>query len=163
MTRPKRPSRDELGLLLAHAWALRGTCGRRRVGCVLFDAQGYQIGAGYNGPAHGVSNCSAATPCPGFGAPSGTALDLCDAVHAEINALTRCDRPRDIYTCYVTTSPCESCVKALMNTSCERIIFSEDYVSAHVELSADRWRRLGRLWLRLDFDPFLTLARIEEV
>ena len=144
-----RISRDALGLMLAQVWSRRGTCGRRRVGCVLVDAAGFQVGAGYNGPASGAPHCSAAAPCAGFGAPSGTALDACESVHAESNALIRCDRPRDIHTCYVTTSPCADCVKLLRNTPCQRIVFGELYAAAHAELAQDRWLRAGREWVHL--------------
>jgi dCMP deaminase len=144
-----RPTRDELGLRLAAEWATMGTCGRRKVGCVLTDAGGRQLGSGYNGPPSGDAHCSAATPCPGFGAPSGTALSACEAVHAEINALIRCAEPAAIHTAYVTVSPCVECVKALMNTSCRRIVFAEPYAPDHVEVARRRWERKGREWVQL--------------
>ncbi len=144
-----RISRDEVGLRLAQVWSLRGTCGRRRVGCVLMDAAGFQVGSGYNGPASGAQHCTADTPCAGFGAPSGMMLDACEAVHAEVNALIRCDRPRDIHTCYVTTSPCASCIKMLRNTPCQRIVFATLYATEHVALARDRWLSAGREWLHL--------------
>lgn len=146
-----RISRDELGLLLAAAWALRGTCGRRRVGCVLVDANGYQIGSGYNGPPSGAPHCTAATPCRGFNAISGTQLDRCEACHAERNALTRCERVWTLDTCYVTCSPCAHCVKDLLNTPCRRVVFGELY--AHGDLAGNRWRDAGRAWVHAPLHP----------
>ena len=66
-----RPSRDATGIALAKVWATRGTCARRRVGAVLFDADGYQLAAGYNGPAAGEPHCTE-RPCPGAGWPFRT-------------------------------------------------------------------------------------------
>ena len=149
MTDPSRITRDELGLALAATWARRGTCGRRQVGCVLLDKDSWPVGSGYNGPPSGEAHCSSATPCPGFGARSGTDLDLCESVHAEINALSRCRDVREIYTCYVTVSPCASCVKALMNTGCRRIMFAEEYASEHAVLARGRWEKAGREWLNV--------------
>jgi dCMP deaminase len=121
-----RLERDELGLRLALLWAERGTCARRKVGCVLFDVDGYQLSSGYNGPAAGQPHCID-SPCPGVDLPSGTGLSKCEAVHAEANALLRCGDPRRIHVCFVTASPCVDCVKLLLNTSCQRIVFVERY------------------------------------
>ena len=133
-----RITRDELGLLLAHAWSLRGTCARRRVGCVLVDVDGYQLASGYNGPAAGQVHCTE-TPCPGVGLPSGIGLENCEALHAEQNALLRCPDVRLVHTAYVTNSPCITCVKLLMNTGCQRIVFAERY--AHDEPARALWQR----------------------
>lgn len=158
-----RPDRDELGLHLARVWATRGTCGRRRVGCLLFDRDGWQIGSGYNGPPSGEPHCSTDAPCAGFSAPSGTGLRRCEAVHAEINALSRCRDVREIHTCYVTCSPCADCVKALLNTPCERVVFSDPYASEHYELSRDRWLRAGRKWIHQTVDPLHDPAMTREL
>lgn len=140
-----RPNRDQLGLLLARAWSLRSTCARRRVGCVLMDSYGYQLSAGYNGVPSKMEHC-VTVPCPGVGAASGTALDLCLAVHAEQNALTMAPDPRLVYTAYVTASPCVHCVKMLLNTSCFRIVFEDEY--PHPE-ARRLWEGRGREWIKL--------------
>lgn len=140
-----RITRDELGLELAAVWAKRGTCARRRVGCVLVDADGYQLSAGYNGPASGEAHCTE-HPCPGAGLPSGTGLDKCEAIHAEANALLRCPDVRLIHTAYVTASPCVHCVKLLMNTGCRLIVFSERY--AHDDTARTLWtKNAEREWI----------------
>lgn len=141
-----RPSRDETGLALAHVWALRGTCARRQVGCVLFDADGYALSAGYNGPAAGEPHC-VDHPCRGTALASGTGLDECEALHAEWGAVARCADIRRIYTCYVTASPCVTCVKILAGTGCRRIVFTEDYPHQAARLM---WlSRLGCEWVRM--------------
>lgn len=140
-----RPTRDETGLALAHVWAQRATCARRKVGCVLFDADGYQLSAGYNGPAAGEPHC-VDHPCPGAGLPSGTGLDECEALHAEWNAVARCADVRLIHTCYVTSSPCVACAKILLGTGCRRVVFAEAYPQPRAELI---WRNAGREWVQL--------------
>ena len=77
--------------------------------------------------------------------PAGS--DTCEAVHAELNALTDCHDPSQIATCYVTMFPCNNCMKTLMNTSCQRIV----YLNAHEQIDAvrGRWEVSGRSVLKL--------------
>ena len=81
--------------------------------------------------------------CPGAKAASGTNLDGCHAIHAEQNALLQCRDVYSIETCYTTTSPCITCVKLLMNTSCQRIVFRDEY--PHQE-ARKIWEDSGREW-----------------
>ncbi len=140
-----RLSRDAVGIALAQDWALRGTCKRRQVGCVLFDADGVELSSGYNGPASGEPHCID-FPCPGAGLKSGEGLELCEAIHAEANALLKCPDVRRIHTAYITHSPCLHCVKLLKNTGCFRIVFLHPY--AHDEASRAFWIR-GNKWYRM--------------
>ena len=87
--------------------------------------------------------------CPGAFAASGTNLDGCHAIHAEQNALLRCADVRSIHAAYVTASPCMTCVKLLMNTSCQIIYFDQPY--PHND-AADLWRSMGRQWI--DFNDW---------
>ena len=135
----RRPTRDETGLALAHVWAKRGTCARRQVGCVLFDIDGYQLSAGYNGPPSGELHCID-HPCDGAAFRSGFGLDECEAIHAEVGAVARCADIRRVHTCYVTVSPCVSCVKILATTGALRIVFSEEYPQPEAKF---RWLRRG--------------------
>jgi len=106
----------------------RSTCRRRSVGCVLVDDRNRVLATGYNGVASGDVHCLD-MPCPGAGLPSGTGLDECHAIHAEQNAILQCQDVTKIFSAYITVSPCVSCAKLLMNTSCGRIVFSEEYTS----------------------------------
>lgn len=147
-----RPSRDEWALYMALLTGERSTCCRRQVGCVMLNERGHVIATGYNGVAAGQPHCNDVdqfdptgypNACSAAHAPSGTNLDGCQAIHAEQNALLQC---RDIYsidTCYVTASPCMTCVKLLLNTSCRRVVFLEEY--PHVE-AKHLWESSGRLW-----------------
>jgi dCMP deaminase len=116
-------------LHMAQLVSLRGTCARRKVGCVLVNWRSHVIGTGYNGPPSGVEHC-VDVPCPGAQLASGTGLDVCRAVHGELNSILQCATPYDICAAYITTAPCMSCTKALMNTSCQEIHFLETYPHA---------------------------------
>jgi dCMP deaminase len=150
----KRPSRDQLYMDMAKLVAQRTTCLRRAVGCVLVNKRGHVLATGYNGVAAGQPHCNQHDPfeptgyphaCAGHDAPSGTNLDACQAIHAGQNALLQC---RDIYeidTCYCTASPCMTCTKLLLNTSCQRIVFAEEY--PHNE-AGELWTKSGRVWVK---------------
>ena len=144
-----RPSRDEWGLKLVQDVALRATCVRRAVGAVLMNSRGQILATGYNGVAAGLPHCNEGYPCEGADAPSGTNLDACEAVHAEQNALLQCRDIYDIETCYVTVSPCVTCTKLLMNTSCTRIVFLEEYTQSVTPEGL--WRKdCNRRWVKGD-------------
>lgn len=162
-----RPTRDQWGLELAAVTAKRATCCRRSVGCVLVDVNGHVLATGYNGVAAGQPHCNemvvkgtdygpedkhgVSSParlietyphaCPGATAPSGTSLDACQAIHAEQNALLQCRDVQAIDTCYVTASPCVTCVKLLLNTGCQRIVFMELYPQP---VALELWAAAGR-------------------
>jgi len=65
--------------------------------------------------------------CSGASAESGKDLDQCEAIHAEQNALLQCRDAYEIAYCYTTTFPCLTCVKLLLNTACNQIIYREPY------------------------------------
>src|SRR5689334_20181011 len=102
-----RPSKDRTFLEVCEVLSRQGTCARRKVGCVLVDEQKNIIGSGWNGNARGLSHCID-TPCPGASEKSGskTSLYLCEAIHAEQNALLQCKDVQTIHTCYISCSPC---------------------------------------------------------
>lgn len=84
--------------------------------------------------------------CPAASAASGTALDGCEAIHAEMNAIAQCADTWKIHTVCVTTSPCVNCVKVLMNTGATRLVFRTEYPHPSKEL----WQRhKGREWIHL--------------
>lgn len=164
-----RITKDQWAMELAQTTAKRSTCLRRHVGCVLLNERGHVLATGYNGVAAGLPHCNATQleikafverygmneawaehevtdyphACGGHDSPSGTNLDACQAIHAEQNALLQCRNAWEIHTAYVTVSPCMTCVKMLLNTSCQRIVFAEQY--PHVEAKT-LWVQAGRMW-----------------
>lgn len=125
-----RPNRDSYFLQMTALVASRATCARRQVGCVLVNEEGHVLSTGFNGVHRGAIHCID-TPCAGAHLPSGQGLSVCEAIHAEQNALLQCRNINEIHTAYVTASPCISCMRLLANTSVKRIVFSERY--PHVE------------------------------
>jgi dCMP deaminase len=142
--RTERPSLDSTFLRMAAEFARRSTCRRRAVGCILVDYRNHIVGSGHNGVPRSFPHCLD-SPCPGADAPSGTNLDGCLAVHAEANALLQCKDVESIMTCYTTSSPCLACIKLLLNTSCERIVFDRLY--PHPEAKRLWVGVAGREWL----------------
>lgn len=133
-----RPSTDEYFLQMAALVAQRGTCARRQVGCVLVDRNNHVLSTGYNGVCRGAIHC-VDHPCAGAHAPSGQALHLCEAIHAEENALIQCRDIDSIWTVYSTASPCVLCMRKLVGTGVQRIVFSQEYPHHESEdLALDR-------------------------
>lgn len=164
-----RPDRDRWAMEMAVLTATRTTCLRRGVGAVLLNGRGHVLSTGYNGVASGQKHCNEVTgtstvyhnlsmrmikhdkhrhECLGAHAPSGTNLDGCQAIHAEQNALLQCRDVYDIDTCFVTASPCMTCTKLLLNTSCKRVVFLEEY--PHNE-AKQLWESSGRIWEKIVF------------
>lgn len=154
-----RPSKDLTWSRVARTIACRSTCLRRQVGCVLLDQRGHVLSTGYNGVAPGEAHCNEPLPmivnpqifpyaCPGASAASGVNLDGCYAIHAEQNALLQCRDPWQIHTCYTTTSPCMTCVKLLLSTSCQRVVFIEEYLAQ--PQPKELWVKAGRSWDGVD-------------
>jgi len=111
---------DEYFLNMARLASLRSTCARRQVGCILVDSQNHVVATGYNGVPKGFKHC-VDYPCKGANAISGTRLNECKAVHAEMNALLQLTS-NDILTAYLTVTPCFDCSKILANSTIRRIV-----------------------------------------
>lgn len=154
-----RKSWDAHFMNIAREVASMGTCSRRQVGCVLITSDRRIAATGFNGVPPGWPHCrgEGGKKCPGASAESGSRLDECYANHAEINALLNCADVTNARTCYVTCSPCISCVKALLCTRITTIIFGNDYPH---KAAAELWQRhplirtteqVERKWIH--FDP----------
>lgn len=138
-----RPGLDDYFLAMARLVATRGTCRRRRVGCVLVNKHNHVLATGYNGVAASEPHCID-SPCPGADFQSGKGLEICQAIHAEQNALLQCTDVKLITTAYVTTSPCLTCTKLLMNTGCKRIVFIEGYTdTSPKDIWKGKWEENG--------------------
>ena len=117
---------DRYFLEIASTVAKRSTCMRRSVGCVLVDSKNHIVATGYNGVPSKFTHCLD-SPCEGAFSLSGTDLDLCNALHAEVNAFLQL-RSDDVLTAYLTVSPCFSCAKMFANSNVKCIVAKELYV-----------------------------------
>lgn len=139
-----RPTCDQYFTDMAKLVSSRATCCRRKVGAVLVNKMNHVLATGYNGVARTMEHCTKSNPCPGGSYPSGQGLEKCQAIHAEQNAMLQCKDVNEIETAYITASPCITCVKLLLNTSCKRIVFLEDYPHEDPKLL---WESAGREWV----------------
>lgn len=146
----ERQSKHITFLQMASGLSLRSTCARRNVGVIMTDAMDHIIASGYNGNAAGLPHCIE-NPCDGANLPSGTGLDVCEAIHAEQNALMQCHDVSKIVSVYCTTAPCVHCTKMLMNTSAMTIFFLTDY--PHSDVAKALWLlKTGRQWLQVRYE-----------
>lgn len=126
-----RISRDEYGLRLAEAAALRADCTRRQVGAIIVARDGSIVATGYNGLASGKPGCATAGACPRgqlsyTDQPPDVAYEEsgCRAVHAEVNAIIRAGRDRCVgNTIYVTDEPCFHCSVVIEGAGLGRVVW----------------------------------------
>ena len=121
-----RPTLDEYMMQIAEVVATRSTCSRRKVGAVITDSFGHILSTGYNGVPRKAPHCTD-NACLGAEAESGTQLNICEAIHAEVNAIAQCHSIQDANTIYVTTSPCMSCMKMILATNIRFLVYKEVY------------------------------------
>ena len=116
-----RPSRDEILLKVAKAYAERSTCLRRRVGAVI-GYGGRVLSTGYVGSPSGANHCT-----PDNCTPSAPCIRT---IHAEANAIAWAARKGvaiEGATLYTTVSPCQSCAQVIAAAGIERVVFLEEY------------------------------------
>jgi len=135
-----RPNVKEYMINIAFATSERATCVRRKVGCVLTDINNHILSTGYNGVPKGVTHCID-RPCIAASSSSGTNLEGCKAIHAEVNAVAHCHDIQSVYAAYCTTLPCIHCIKLLLATNCQVIYYNQEYPHS---LAKELWIDSGR-------------------
>lgn len=113
-----RPSWDQIWIHFAETISLRSYDANTRVGAVIVTEDNTQVlSMGYNGNYSGGPN-RRDSETPGH---SGF-------IHAEINALIKLDfnNPKK-KKLYLTTSPCKSCAKAIINAGISEVVYKEEY------------------------------------
>ena len=121
-----RLSTDKYFLNIAEVVSQRGTCARRKVGCVVVDSNNHVVATGYNGVAKKFPHCID-QPCEGANYPSGEGLDKCEAIHAELNALIQLRSDDTSLSMYTTTTPCVACAKVICNSNVKRVVSISQY------------------------------------
>jgi len=118
MSESGRPSWDSVWLSVCRAIAQRSPDPVHKVGAIIVtDDNTQMLSLGYNGDhAGGPNERESSEPgCSGF-------------LHAEINALIKCDfniSKRKVM--YVTLSPCRMCAKAIINARVSEVVYDEKY------------------------------------
>jgi dCMP deaminase len=123
----QRISKYEWATEIIEACAKRSTCLKRQVGCILLDHKWRVLSTGYNGAPSGVPSCDETGVCHRERSKSGENLGDCIAVHAEQNAILQCKDVDSIYAAFVTTLPCDSCMRLLLNTPVKYIFYKDAY------------------------------------
>lgn len=120
----QRLSWDEFFASQSRVMALRSTCARLAVGCVIVREK-RMIASGYNGSMTGDVHCLEV----GCKIVDGHCVR---AIHAEQNALLQCARfgiPTEGADIYVTHKPCLQCTKAIIQAGIRHVYYEEDYRS----------------------------------
>lgn len=133
-----RPTKNYYYLGIAKAVAMRSTCLRRKYGAVIVKDDRI-VATGYNGSPRGDVNCVDIGTCKreSMKIPHGERYELCNAVHAECNALLQCN-PNDAKdsTLYlfgferddngnnirITAEPCMMCRRIIRNMRVKTLI-----------------------------------------
>jgi dCMP deaminase len=113
-----RPSWPETWMTTAWAIAQRSYDDRLKVGAIVVSSDNTQmLSVGYNGNYRGGPNEKESQE-PG---QSGY-------IHAEINALLKCDFnfPKQKHM-YVTHSPCKMCSKCIINAGIVKVVYDVEY------------------------------------
>lgn len=130
-----RISKDEYYLRIAEAVLARSTCLRRRYGAIIVKNDEI-VSTGYNGSPRGEVNCVDVGYCEreNLDVPKGERYELCNAVHAEQNAIISAGREKTIdSTLYITgkelwtdtyanPSPCLICRRFIKNAGVKRVV-----------------------------------------
>ena len=129
----KRPEWDEYWMQVAQAISSRSTCIRSQIGAVI-TLDNLIISSGYNGSCRKLENCSDTQVCLRdiLQIPSGTQLNIDNAVHAEQNAIINLPfnlkyQNKYLPTMYVTTYPCPICAKLLIQAGIRRVVCYSAY------------------------------------
>ena len=114
----ERPSWPETWMSIARTIALRSYDQRLKVGAIIVSEDNSRmLSVGYNGNYKGGPNLHESTE-PG---QSGF-------IHAEVNALVKCDynfhKKKHMY---LTHSPCRSCAKLIVNADIASVIYEIPY------------------------------------
>ena len=113
-----RPEWDEIWANFAKQISKRSLDPKHKVGAIIVNSENTQVlSVGYNGDHKGGPN-------------SRDSLEVGKSgfIHAEINALIKCDYNSPAKKkMYLTLSPCDVCAKAIINSGIEEVIYLERY------------------------------------
>lgn len=122
-----RISRNKMLMMMTGIAAMRSTCIRKKVGCVIAQ-DGRPVAIGYAGAPAGMPHCLDVGCLAG---PEGLAKSGCiRTVHAEMNAIAFAARKGIVLenaTLFCTMSPCYACAKLIINAGITFVFYREKY------------------------------------
>ena len=130
-----RPDWDNYFIEIAKVVSSRSTCLRRKYGAVIVKDR-VIVSTGYNGSPRGMVNCIDTGKCTRkeLNIPSGERYELCEAVHAEQNAIINGSPERmkeaTIYIAGVDEdgnladgTPCKLCSRMIRNAQITEVVY----------------------------------------
>lgn len=130
-----RPDWDNYFIEIAKVVSSRSTCLRRKYGAVIVKDH-VIISTGYNGAPRGIENCIDLNKCirQEQNIPSGERYELCEAVHAEQNAVINAPPERMkgavIYIAgfeedkgFASGKPCKLCERMIRNSQIAEVVY----------------------------------------
>jgi dCMP deaminase len=130
-----RPGWEEYFIEIAKVVSSRSTCLRRRYGAVIVK-DNVIISTGYNGAPRGSVNCVDRGSCrrKELNVPAGERYELCEAVHAEQNAVINGSPERmkeaTIYIAgfeedetFADSKPCLLCRRMIQNAMIKEVVY----------------------------------------
>lgn len=124
---------DKRFMEMAYLIASWSSCIRegRQVGAVIVKDKRI-LTTGYNGAPAGVVSCRDKGVCirNELGIESGTHHEICQAVHAEQNAIIQAAKfgiSVNDSTLYCTHQPCSICMKMIINAGISTVIYDQGY------------------------------------
>jgi len=130
-----RPDWDNYFIEIAKVVSSRATCLRRKYGAVIVKDR-VIVSTGYNGSPRGIDNCIDTGKCTRqeLNIPSGERYELCEAVHAEQNAIINAPPERRkgavIYVAgfeedgsFANGKPCKLCDRMIRNAQILEVIY----------------------------------------
>ena len=130
-----RPNWDNYFIEIAKVVSTRSTCLRRRYGAVIVK-DNVIISTGYNGAPRDAENCIDIKKCKRkeLNIPSGERYELCEAVHAEQNAIINGGPDRmngaTIYIAgfedngnFASAEPCKLCSRMIRNARILKVVY----------------------------------------
>lgn len=129
-----RISKHDYYLKIASIVLERGTCLRRNYGAVIVLNEQI-VSTGYTGAPRGAKNCCDLGICKRteLNVPAGERYELCESVHAEMNAIIHAGRGhclgatmylvgRDMQTgVLLSTPPCALCQRVIANAGIDKV------------------------------------------
>lgn len=120
---------DQYFMRLAETVAERATCDRKHVGAVIVRDR-HILSTGYNGAPAGLPHCT------DVGHQMDAGNHCIRTVHAEANAIAQAAMHGVSLkgaAIYITASPCDHCIKLLLNTGIKDVWYKELYRNSSAE------------------------------
>lgn len=146
MVTRERPSWDEYFVNIVLETRKRSSCIKRQVGALIVTEDGKTLlVTGYNGAPRNIESCFDKNECwrTANNIAHGENKDLCMGAHAEANAFYSAARNGIVIErgrLYVTTFPCVTCAKGIIQVGLTEVKYLENYYGIQHDFSEELLR-----------------------